>query len=255
LLAAKVASTAVGGGSRSVLVAGPGAGHSTHWPATNLAVALARHGHRVLLVLGPGLPFPPGSGHPPGAGGRGPIPAAEAFRHARPVGDVPRLGVIGIDEVEPDNSRLPWSTLLRRPAPAARGDQADRADHADHDDHGPDFVLVEASDGPELAEILALAQHADALVLVAEQGRTDRGDVAGWATALRQVDANLVGGVLLVRRRGRGGREPASATATRPAGHPLPSQPPTHGESEHRDQSFQPKSRPSQENSSALRGR
>lgn len=264
LLAAKVASTAVGGGSRSVLLAGPGARHSTHWPATNLAVALARHGHRVLLVLGPGLPFPPGAGHPPGAGGRGPIPAGEAFQHARPVGDVPRLGVIGIDEVQPDNRRLPWPTLLRRPAPAARGDQAGRtdqagqagrADHADHADEGPDFVLVEASDAPELAEVLALAQHADAVVLVAEQGKTDRGDVAGWATALRQVDANLVGAVLLARRRGRAGREQASATATRAAGHPLPSQPPTKGESEHRDQSFQPKSRPSQENSSVLRGR
>jgi hypothetical protein len=84
-----------------------------------------------------------------------------------------------------------------------------------------DHVIVETASPTLAVEAQALASHVDAVIIVAETGKTRSGDIRAAMMQFEQVDAPVLGAVLAPRMpvtSGSGGRaRPATAKAERPA--------------------------------------
>ena len=164
-----------------VLVAGPEIGSGKSFVATNLAVAAAQAGRRVLLV---------------DADLRKPSVA-----DLLGLGDRPALGE------GPEGSNLVyWSTAVPSLFAMTPRETAERPDQmwAPHQIGGLlanlraafDLILIDAPPALVSADTALLAPHADAALLVAEAGRSDLDALAQVATELSGVGLGRIGAVL-----------------------------------------------------------
>ncbi len=164
-----------------VLVGGPEIGSGKSVIATNLAVAAAQAGRRVLLV---------------DADLRNPSVAALLG-----LGDRPALGE------GPEGSNLVyWSTAVPSLFAMTPRETAERPDQmwAPHQIGGLlanlrsafDLILIDAAPALVSADMALLAPHTDAALLVAEAGTTDLDALAQVATELTGVGLRRIGAVL-----------------------------------------------------------
>ncbi|QYG92344.1 polysaccharide biosynthesis tyrosine autokinase [Iamia sp. SCSIO 61187] len=151
----------------------------------NLGVALARAGHRVIVVdcdlRRPRLhQFFGLDNH---VGLTSIILGERDFEHAiQPVPEVPRLAVLASGPPPPNPSEL----LSTRSAQALLGSLADHAD----------YVLIDSPPLLPVADSVIIARTVDATVLVTTVGSTTKRNLRRSLELLDQVDAPLVGVVL-----------------------------------------------------------
>jgi polysaccharide biosynthesis transport protein len=193
-------------GAKSILVTSPGAREGKTITAVNLAAALAQAGKRVVLVdadlrnpgvhrfLGPegragrgrnggnGFDGPNGNMAMEGAGLTGVLTGQSTLEEAVVPTRVRGLHLMVAGAQSPISSELLGSSETKR--------VIDRLASSF------DFVLLDAPPVLPVADALALAPMADAVLLVVDASRTPRGSVADARRQLQQVEANIIGAVL-----------------------------------------------------------
>ncbi|GGK32757.1 hypothetical protein GCM10010124_26890 [Pilimelia terevasa] len=174
------------GRGRTVLVTGASTGHAAAFVVANLAAAYARTGQQVVAVCATADSALVNVAAPGGAAAglsdvlRRDTPALAALSS---VTDLPSLRVLlpgALDAV----AELPLAALAE-----TLDTLADRFDH----------VLVHAASPRVSVEAQALANHVDAVLVVAESGRTRRTEVAGAIARFDQVGVEVAGLALAPR--------------------------------------------------------
>lgn len=186
-LRAKLLVEADRNGLRSVLTTTPDNQLRRVDCAASLAVALAQIGRRVTLVgtdlsrlpLHTLFDVPPGGLSDALTGRRSASMATVA---------VPQLPSLKLLLPEVDSGTLGDSVAAGRLTPILAQLLAES-----------DYLIVDGPGGMQLGDLLVPAAAVDGILVIAEQGRTQRDSVAGLASELRQVGARILGGVLLTR--------------------------------------------------------
>lgn len=187
------------GRGRQLLLCDASPGNAAGFVAANLAAAYARTGQQVALVTTkPNSVLSALTGvsegrHSLAAVLRRDVPALKALA---PVPDVAQLRVLVPGDLDA-NLELPVAALLEILAELSA-----RFDH----------VLIETAQPAVAVEAQALARHVDAVIVVAETGRTHSGEIGAELRQFEQVDAPVIGAVLAPRL-------PAAArTSAKPSG-------------------------------------
>jgi succinoglycan biosynthesis transport protein ExoP len=197
-----------GARGRQLLVTAVTQGAAAGFVAGNLAAAYARTGAQVaVLVTNPKSPLARvlNDDAPLGLGAvlRRDVPVLHALVA---VPSIPKLRFLLPGDLDAD-AELPMEQLLE-----IIGQLAARFDH----------VLIETAPPSVAVEAQALASHVDAVVLVAEARHTRRHEIAVAMQQFEQVDAPVIGAVLVGRvaneqRRRSGGKGSAQAPAAGPS--------------------------------------
>ncbi|MDQ4131961.1 MAG: polysaccharide biosynthesis tyrosine autokinase [Actinomycetota bacterium] len=170
---------------RSMQVTSPGAEEGKTTTLSNLAIALAGAGHKVVIVCcdlrRPRVHEFFGLGNSTGFTSvlLGTVPLSAAIQE---VPDVPGLSVLASGRVPPNPSELLSSA---RTAEVLTSLQAEA-----------DLVLVDSPPVLPVTDALILSNRVDATLLVTVAGTTTRKEVARTVELLKQVDAPVVGSVL-----------------------------------------------------------
>jgi capsular polysaccharide biosynthesis protein len=185
------------GRGRQLLLCDASSGSAAGFVAANLAAAYARTGAQVaLLTTKPDSALTAITGvtegrHSLAAVLRRDVPALKALT---PVPGLGQLRVLVPGDLEAD-VELPVAALLE-----ILSELSARFDH----------VLIETAQPTVAVEAQALGRHVDAVIMVAESGRTRSGEISAALRQFEQVDAPVLGAVLAPRL-------PASATPAKPA--------------------------------------
>lgn len=178
---------------RVLLVTSPGSSEGKTTTAANLAVAMAQHEHRVILVDAdlrkPSLHDLFELHNSPGFGDmilNGKLTVKKVLQST----DVPGLEILACGNLPPNPAEL----LDSRRAQSVLDLLAPRAD----------VVILDTAPALAVADAAILAAKSTGVILVVEQGRTRAADVRRAKEAFDQVGAKLLGVVLNKVRSGRG---------------------------------------------------
>jgi uncharacterized protein involved in exopolysaccharide biosynthesis/Mrp family chromosome partitioning ATPase len=195
------------GNGRQLLLTDASAGTAAGFVVGNLAAAYARTGQQVAIVT-----TKPDSPLTAMIGTSGRYGLSDVLRRdvgtlkaLTPVPGLTQLRMLLPGSLDAD-TELPVAAMLE-----VLAELAARFDH----------VLIETASPTVAVEAQALASHVDAVVVVAESGRTRSGEIAGALHQFEQVDAPVLGAVLAPRMPAApGGGKGRSAPAAPPAGPP-----------------------------------
>ena len=174
------------GRGRQLLLCNGSAGNAAGFVATNLAAAYARAGQQVALVTTkPGSVVTAMTGvtegrHSLAAVLRRDVPALKALA---PVPGLGQLRVLVPGDLDAE-AELPVAALLE-----VLAELSARFDH----------VIVETAQPTIAVEAQALGRYVDAVIVVAETGRTHSGEISAALRQFEQVDAPVIGAVLAPR--------------------------------------------------------
>jgi uncharacterized protein involved in exopolysaccharide biosynthesis/Mrp family chromosome partitioning ATPase len=200
----------VRGNGRQLLLTDASAGSAAGYVAGNLAAAYARTGKQVVVVT---------------TKSDSPLTAMmEGVKPRYGLADVLRRDVTALKALTPAPGLsqlrvlLPGKLNAEEELPVAAmlevlGELAARFDH----------VLIETASPTVAVEAQALASHVDAVIVVAEAGRTRSGEIVAALRQFEQVEAPVLGAVLAPRMPGGGGK--ARAKASKAAVTPAPAKP------------------------------
>ncbi|MEU8259792.1 Wzz/FepE/Etk N-terminal domain-containing protein [Micromonospora sp. NPDC048999] len=200
------------GRGRQLLLCDGSAGTAAGFVAANLAAAYARTGQQVALVTTkPDSTVNAITGVPEGRHSlasvlRRDVPALKALA---PVPGLGQLRVLIPGDLDAD-VELPIGSLLE-----ILDELAARFDH----------VLIETAQPTVAVEAQALSRHVDAVIVVAETGRTRSGEINAALRQFEQVNAPVLGAVLAPRLpapTGGTSRPASPAKANRPKPRPTP---------------------------------
>ncbi|PWU51992.1 lipopolysaccharide biosynthesis protein [Micromonospora globispora] len=197
------------GRGRQLLLCNGSAGNAAGFVAANLAAAYARAGQQVALVTTkPGSVLTAMTGvsegrHSLAAVLRRDVPALKALA---PVPGLGQLRVLVPGDLDAE-AELPVAALLE-----VLAELSARFDH----------VLIETAQPIIAVEAQALGRYVDAVIVVAETGRTRSGEISAALRQFEQVDAPVIGAVLAPRLPAAAAK-PAAVPANRPK--PAPSSP------------------------------
>ncbi|MFI0792165.1 Wzz/FepE/Etk N-terminal domain-containing protein [Micromonospora rubida] len=193
------------GRGRLLLLCDGSAGSAAGFVAANLAAAFARTGQQVaLLTTKPDSALTAITGVAAGRNNlaavlRRDVPALTALT---PVPGLGQLRVLVPGDLQAD-VELPVAALLE-----ILSELSARFDH----------VLIETGQPTVAVEAQALGRHVDAVIVVAESGRTRSGEISATLRQFEQVDAPVLGAVLAPRL-------PMSVTPAKPATPAAPAKP------------------------------
>jgi capsular polysaccharide biosynthesis protein/Mrp family chromosome partitioning ATPase len=195
------------GNGRQVLLTDTSAGSAAGFLVGNLAAAYARTGQQVAVVTT--KPDSPLTAMVSGAGARYSLSDVlrrdvSALKALTPVPGLASLRVLLPGAIDGD-VELPVAAMLE-----VLSELAARFDH----------VLVETASPTFAVEAQALASHVDAVIVVAELGRTRSGEIAAALRQFEQVDAPVLGAVLAPRMPTGAAAAKANAAAKAAAARP-----------------------------------
>jgi capsular polysaccharide biosynthesis protein/Mrp family chromosome partitioning ATPase len=196
----------VRGNGRQLLLTDASAGSAAGFVVGNLAAAYARTGQQVAVVTT--KPDSPLTAMVSGSGSRYALSNVlrrdvTALKALTPVPGLPSLRVLLPGDIDAD-IELPVAAMLE-----VLSELAARFDH----------VLIETASPTLAVEAQALASHVDAVIVVAESGRTRSGEIAAALRQFEQVDAPVLGAVLAPRMPS-GAKVAPPATGARPPASP-----------------------------------
>ncbi|MCW3816505.1 Wzz/FepE/Etk N-terminal domain-containing protein [Micromonospora sp. DR5-3] len=199
-----------GGRGRQLLLCDGSAGTAAGFVAANLAAAYARTGQQVALVTTkPDSALSSITGVAEGRHNlasvlRRDVPALKALA---PVPGLGQLRVLVPGDLDAE-IELPVAGLLE-----ILGELSARFDH----------VLIETAQPTVAVEAQALGRYVDAVIVVAESGRTRSGEITAALQQFEQVNAPVIGAVLAPRLPvPAGGTSRPAAPANRPKPRPTP---------------------------------
>lgn len=206
----------VRGNGRQLLLTDTSAGAAAGFVVGNLAAAYARTGAQVAIVTTKA--DTPLKSMISSAGARYGLSDVlrrdvTALKALTPVPGLTQLRVLLPGNIDAD-VELPVAALLE-----VLAELAARFDH----------VLIETASPTLAVEAQALASHVDAVIVVAEAGRTRSGEIASALRQFEQVDAPVLGAVLAPRLPTPGGSAKGTRAATAAAGRPAPDATASHG--------------------------
>ncbi|MBM0238653.1 lipopolysaccharide biosynthesis protein [Micromonospora sp. ATA32] len=204
------------GRGRQLLLCDSSAGNAAGFVAANLAAAYARTGQQVaLLTTKPDSALTRMTGITAARHGLADVLRRDvtALKALTPVAGLGQLRVLVPGDLDAD-LELPVAALLEILAELSA-----RFDH----------VLVETAQPTVAVEAQALGRHVDAVIMVAETGRTRSGEMAAALRQFEQVDAPVLGAVLAPRLPAPAGAAAAVKSPTLPAARPKPGPGPTTG--------------------------
>jgi uncharacterized protein involved in exopolysaccharide biosynthesis/Mrp family chromosome partitioning ATPase len=207
VLLTTVPESRVRGNGRQLLLTDASAGSAAGFVVGNLAAAYARTGQQVAVVTT--KPDSPLRSMLAGAGARYGLSDVlrrdvTALKALTPVPGLTHLRVLLPGNLDSE-VELPVSAMLE-----VLSELAARFDH----------VLIETASPTLAVEAQALASHVDAVIVVAETGRTRSGEISAALRQFEQVDAPVLGAVLAPRlpSAGAAGRSrPTPPAVERPA--------------------------------------
>jgi polysaccharide biosynthesis transport protein len=176
----------VTGNGRQILLTDASAGPAAGYVAGNLAAAYARTGQQVVIMTTkPDSPLTAMLGGVTPRYGLADVLRRDvsALKALTPVPGLSQLRVLLPGKLDADEE-LPVAAMLE-----VLGDLAARFEH----------VIVETASPTHAVEAQALASHVDAVIVVAETGRTRSGEIAAALRQFDQVDAPVLGAVLAPR--------------------------------------------------------
>jgi capsular polysaccharide biosynthesis protein len=186
VLLSTVPESRIRGNGRQLLLTDASAGSAAGFVVGNLAAAYARTGQQVAVVTT--KPDSPLTSMISGSGAR--YSLADVLRHdvtalkaLTPVPGLTSLRILLPGDIDAD-VELPVAAMLE-----VLSELAARFDH----------VLVETASPTLAVEAQALASHVDAVIVVAESGRTRSGEISAALRQFEQVDAPVLGAVLAPR--------------------------------------------------------
>ncbi|GAA4579075.1 hypothetical protein GCM10023176_56140 [Micromonospora coerulea] len=217
VLLSAVPQPAEAGRGRQLLLCDGSAGTAAGFVAANLAAAYARTGQQVALITTkPDSALTAITGvaegrHSLAAVLRRDVPALKALA---PVPGLGQLRVLVPGDLDAD-IELPVAALLE-----ILNELSARFDH----------VLIETAQPTLAVEAQALGRYVDAVIMVAEAGRTHSGELTAALRQFEQVDAPVIGAVLVPRLPApAGGAAPSKPAAPNNRPKPRPSLGPTAG--------------------------
>jgi uncharacterized protein involved in exopolysaccharide biosynthesis/Mrp family chromosome partitioning ATPase len=194
------------GNGRQLLLTDASAGSTAGFVVGNLAAAYARTGQQVAVVTT--KPDSPLKAMISNAGARYGLSDVlrrdiTALKALTPVPGLPQLRVLLPGSIDAE-VELPVAAMLE-----VLSELAARFDH----------VLIETASPTTAVEAQALASHVDAVIIVAEAGKTRSGEISAALWQFEQVDAPVLGAVLAPKMptTAAAGKGRASAPAERPA--------------------------------------
>ncbi|HYN95975.1 MAG TPA: lipopolysaccharide biosynthesis protein [Pilimelia sp.] len=203
VLLSTVGEPAARGTGRQLLLTDTSAGLAAGFIVGNLAAAYARTGAQVAVVTTRAdSPLTAMLGDAPGRYSLADVLRRDVsvLKALTPMPHLTQMRVLLPGSIEPD-VELPVAPLLD-----ILSELAARFDH----------VLIETASPTVAVEAQALASHVDAVIVVAERGRTRSGEIAAALHQFEQVDAAVLGAVLAPRM------QPAPATTRRQTPAPRP---------------------------------